>query len=104
MYARGTSKELIYETLAADADKPLQVARLVASLPNPEGVRRYRTSNRVLAAIVFVIAIFAGLEKFVVGVNLNLTAGILAALVFFGIFAWCALGIWKLAFPPIPAL
>jgi len=99
IYARGTSKQIVFETLAAGVDKPMQVARLVASLPNPEGVRRYRTSNRILAGIVFIIAMFAGLEKFAVGVNLNLTAGILAAAVFFGIFAWCALGIWNLAFP-----
>ena len=42
-------------------------------------MRRYRTSNRVLAIFIFIIAIFAGFEKFSVGSNVNLTAGLLAA-------------------------
>ena len=99
MYARGTSKQHVFDALAADIDKPVQAARLVVSLPNPEGVQRYKTSNRVLAICIFIVAIFAGLEKFAVGSSVNVTAGLIAAAVFFGIFAWCAWGIWKLAFP-----
>jgi len=99
MYARGMSKQNVFQALAADLDKPVQAARLVASLPNPEGVRRYRMSNRVLAICIFIVAIFTGFEKFAVGLDVNLTAALLAAAVFFGIFAWCAWGIWKVAFP-----
>jgi hypothetical protein len=98
MYARGVSKPHVFEALAAGLDKPVQAARLVASLPNPEGVRRYRVANRILAIFIFILAIFAGFEKFSVGLNVNLTAAPLAAAVFFGIFAWCAWGIWKVSF------
>jgi len=99
MYARGVSKPEVFAALAAGMDKPVQAARLVASLPNPEGVARYRTSNRVLAIFIFIVAIFAGFEKFAIGSVVNVTAGVIAAAVFFGIFAWCAWGIWKVAFP-----
>jgi hypothetical protein len=99
MYARGVSKPDVFAALAPEVDKPVQAARLVASLPNPQGVRRYRTSNRVLAICIFIVAIFAGFEKFAIGSAVNLTAGIIAAAVFFGIFAWCAWGIWTVAFP-----
>jgi hypothetical protein len=99
MYARGMSKQNVFSALAVDLDKPVQAARLVASLPNREGVRRYRISNRVLAICIFIVATFAGFAKFSVGSAVNLTAGLLAGAVFFGIFAWCAWGIWKVAFP-----
>jgi len=97
MYVRGVSKPDIFAALAADVDKPVQAARLVVSLPNPEGVQRYRISNRVLAIFIFIVAILAGLGKFAAGSNINLTAGVIAALVFFGIFAACAWGIWKVS-------
>ncbi len=45
------------------------------------------------------MAIFTGFEKFTAGSAVNLTAGVIAAAAFFGIFAWRAWGNWTLAFP-----
>jgi len=99
MYARGMPKPQVFATLSAGMEKPVQVARLVVSLPNPEGMRRYRTKNLVLSLLVLLLAVFAGYAKFAVGVGVNLAAGMIAAAVFFGIFAWCAWGIWQFSFP-----
>jgi hypothetical protein len=99
MYQQGISKTDIYNELSQTTDNKKFVARAVVALPNPEGVIRYRRSNRVLAILIFLLAILIGLAKFAQAADVNMTAAFILAPLFFAGFAACAWGIWKRAYP-----
>ena len=102
--AQGMEKAEIFNQIVPEVQKPVIAARIVASIPSPEGMRRYRRMNIALGSLTMVLAILVGLAKAAqVGARLTpeMTPGtvtvvaILLGLLFFGIFASVSVSIFK---------
>jgi uncharacterized membrane protein len=102
--AQGVAKAEIFNQIAPEVQKTLIAARIVASIPSPEGMRRYRLMNIVLGSLMMVLAILIGLAK-AAQVSARLgpelapgtvaVVAILLGLLFFGIFASVSVSIFK---------
>ena len=102
--AQGMTKPEIFDQILSDVQKPLMAARIVASIPSPEGMRRYRRMNIVLGTLMMLLAILIGLAKAAqvsakLGSELDpgtsAVVAILLGLLFFGVFASISLSIFK---------